>query len=161
MTVMQIERVEAGVDTGAAAIYSAATAIVLSLLDASGGYVAIGAAVAFGGCLYGLRSIEPEYPDFIVPAFTRQELAFEEPGELLLTDADRLPAPAADDALVLDDILAEIGPDSRVVRLFDREAMPTPAQMKARIDRHLDSGRAPDAAQELHEALAQLRRSLG
>ena len=67
---------------------------------------------------------------------------------------------AADDALLLDDILAEIGPDSRVVRLFDRDAMPTPAQLKARIDRHLEGERAPDASRALHEALAELRRSL-
>ena len=45
-------------------------------------------------------------------------------GELVLTDADRLevksPSPQP---LVLDDILAELGPGSRVVRLFDPKAM--------------------------------------
>jgi hypothetical protein len=66
--------------------------------------------------------------------------------------------------LVLDDILAEIGPDSRVVRLFDRKAMPPPGQLGSRIDSHLDRrAREPageDASQALSDALAELRRSL-
>jgi hypothetical protein len=87
--------------------------------------------------------------------------------ELLLTDADRLEAAAApgqDEPLVLDDILAEIGPDARVVRLFDRKAMPTPGQLKSRIDRHLGHGSSDaaqsDASQALSDALAELKRSL-
>lgn len=81
--------------------------------------------------------------------------------ELVLTDADRL---HAGEPLVLDDILAEIGPDSRVVRLFDRAAMPTPGQLKSRIDSHRGQALAPanasDASQALSDALAELRRSL-
>ena len=76
-------------------------------------------------------------------------------GELVLGDADRL--------LVLDDVLAEIGPESRVVRLFDRKAMPTPGQLKSRIDDHLGTASAPaqpDASQALSDALKELRRSL-
>jgi hypothetical protein len=39
--------------------------------------------------------------------------------------------------------------------------MPTPAQLKDRIDRHLDeTDEPPDASQALFEALAELRRSL-
>lgn len=83
--------------------------------------------------------------------------------ELLLTDADRL-RPEAAEPLVLDDILSQLGPDSRVVRLFDPAAMPTPGQLKGRIDDHLGRGTAPappsDAAQALSDALAELRRSL-
>ena len=85
---------------------------------------------------------------------------------LVLTEADRLrPAAAAQmEPLLLDDVLAEMAPDSRVVRLFDRKAMPTPGQMKSRIDGHLERGAGaaelPDASQALSEALAQLRRSL-
>jgi hypothetical protein len=86
-----------------------------------------------------------------------------EPDELLLTAADLL-RPASEEPLVLDDILAELGPDARVVRLFDRQAMPTPGQLKSRIDSHLEQGSAPavpaDASKALSEALAQLRRSL-
>lgn len=82
-------------------------------------------------------------------------------GELLLTDADRVAGEV--EPLELDDILAELGPDSRVVRLFDRKAMPTPGQLKTRIDDHLQQASAPlqsDAAQALSDALAELRRSL-
>lgn len=82
--------------------------------------------------------------------------------ELLLTEADRAGTDAG--TLELDDILAELGPDSRVVRLFDRKAMPTPGQLRTRIDDHLQNGTpAPiqsDAAQALSDALAELRRSL-
>ena len=85
--------------------------------------------------------------------------------ELLLTKADRLhSAPAEDEPLILDDILAEIGSDARVVRLFDRRSMPTPGQLKSRIDGHLQQASTPtapvDASQALSEALAELRRSL-
>lgn len=70
--------------------------------------------------------------------------------------------PEAAAELVLDDILEAVEQDSRVVRLFDPEG--TPGDMQSRIDRHLQD-RAPtpaqvDATQELHEALAALRRSL-
>jgi hypothetical protein len=84
-------------------------------------------------------------------------------GELVLTDADQLEASPHDD-LVLDDVLAELDPDSRVVRLFDRKAMPTPGQLKSRIDDHLGQGAQSaaqsDASQALSDALAELRRSL-
>ena len=159
------QRIELSIDTLAALLYAAGTAAVLLLLDASGGYVAVAAAIAFGGCLYGLRSIEPEYEAFRIAGFEPSEPEFEELGELLLTDEDRLAEqlPEDDDALLLDDVLAEISPDSRVVRLFDRHAMPTPGQLKARIDRHIGErdSTAPDASQALHDALAELRRSLG
>jgi hypothetical protein len=94
-----------------------------------------------------------------------------EPVELLLTEADRLHPgelfltdrlhPARQEPLVLDDILAELGPDARVVRLFDRKAMPTPGQLKSRIDSHLNQRPAQaEAAKALSDALAELRRSL-
>jgi len=42
--------------------------------------------------------------------------------------------------------------------------MPTPGQLQSRIDRHLASsaspGTPPDASKELHDALAELRRTL-
>ena|SRR5690348_4198681 len=73
------------------------------------------------------------------------------------------PAPE-DEPLDLTDILTELGSDSRVVRLFDPAAMPTPAELKERIDDHLDpapdAAKSADAAQALHDALAELRRSL-
>jgi hypothetical protein len=69
-----------------------------------------------------------------------------------------------EEPLDLDDILVELGSDARVVRLFDPAAMPTAGELKDRIDDHLgempDPARSADAAQALHEALAELRRSL-
>jgi hypothetical protein len=153
------------------------------------GICAAGAAmVAYVLCGGLLGALTPRKPKFTVPIFDvrrleanelllteadqlmKDELLLTESDrlsndELLLTDADRLePASRPADPLVLDDILAEIGPDARVVRLFDRKAMPTPGQLKSRIDSHLDqespkSG-ASDASQALSDALAELRRSL-
>ena len=99
------------------------------------------------------------------PAFPFAVVDYAPPplGELLLTDRHQ-PEPPAAEPLVLDDILEQLGPDSRVVRLFDRDSMPTPAQLKSRIDAHLGRGPAPapaiDASQALHDALAELRRSM-
>ena len=115
-----------------------------------------------------LSAIQPEPPTLSVPIFDVREVEPFEQSELLLTDrADAPAAPAGDeqdDALLLDDILAELGPDSRVVRLFDPAAMPSAGELKSRIDRHLDrdsfEARTADAAQTLHDALAELRRSI-
>lgn len=95
---------------------------------------------------------------FAMADFALPELETVEPDELLLTDR----VEGAGEPLVLDDILAEIGPDSRVVRLFDRHAMPTPGQLKSRIDNHLGQPQpdSPDASQALIDALAELRRAL-
>jgi hypothetical protein len=129
--------------------------------------------------VFDLRSFDPMEADelLLIEDGTR--------GELLLTASEQLPdnpferaerlllehykpavelkpeVAADEEPLLLDDILAELGPDSRVVRLFDREAMPTPGQLKSRIDLHLKPGEdTPDAAQALHEALDELRRSI-
>jgi hypothetical protein len=129
--------------------------------------------------VFDLRTFDPSEPDEMLL------LEGPEAGELVLTEKERLPdnpferaerlllehyksaaepKPAAGDEeepLLLDDILAELGPDSRVVRLFDRDAMPTPAELKSRIDRHLGpDGGIPDAGQALNEALDELRRSI-
>lgn len=109
-----------------------------------------------------------------VPAFALEplpKLDREPLGELLLTDADRRVCDLREDSggadggeLLLDDILAELQPDDRVVRLFDVNPLPTPGQLQARIDRHLSSSGSrsapPDASEALHQALAELRRSL-
>ena len=111
-----------------------------------------------------LHSVRPGPQRTPVPAFTLQDYGMPEPDELLLTDRYHAAPAATQEPLVLDDVLAELGPDSRVVRLFDPAAMPTPAQLKSQIDRHLNRDtpdpQNADAAQALHEALAQLRRSI-
>ena len=83
---------------------------------------------------------------------------FEEPGE---------------DELLLDDPIAPLDPESRVVQLFQREQpdpLPEPGELVARIADYLGSNRAPalpapeparnDASAALHAALADIRRSL-
>jgi hypothetical protein len=136
----------------------------------------VGAATAVLAYLIGargLRRLSPERSRFELRAFEPADWAIDEFGELLLTEqpelllteADRLhpPAPRAGE-LVLEDILAELDPDSRVVRLFDSAAMPTPGQLNTRIEQHLrdePTSAAPgDASEALYEALNELRRSL-
>lgn len=146
---------------------------------------AVAVLAAYFLCFRILGSIKPA--DRKAPLLVFDLRSFdpmEEPDELLLTEKCRLSdnpferaeqlllehykaAPASEEAeeereepLLLDDILAELGPDSRVVRLFDRDAMPTPGQLKSRIDRHLEPGESADAERALHDALAELRRSI-
>ena len=156
------QRIEFGMDGAAAALYAAATAGILLRFNATNAYAALGAAIAFAGCFYGLRSIVPEarvfaLADFPVPTFPPFEA-----DELVLSAADRVHE-TLEDALELDDVLAEPAPDARVVRLFDPAAMPAPGPLKAGIERHLEEGKGatpPDASQALYDALNELRRSI-
>lgn len=174
------ERIERLFDRVAAAIFGAAVAAAvtilfrgslalpqLAIISASGGLLACFVAAGL------LRSVRPESQRFRVPSFALPELDFDECDELLLTeqvellltDADVLkPAKSSEEELVLDDILAKLGENSRVVRLFDPAATPTPGQLNARIEHHLRKGGAPaapeDASQALFDALTQLRASL-
>lgn len=161
-------RFESLVDIGAAALFAAAIAYALhSLITGSAGTLG-GGALAFALSFVGLRRVEPEPRHFKMRDFLIEPVAPSTYPELLLTQADRyVPAELSalrDDELLLDDILAEIGPDSRVVRLFDPATMPTPGELKDRIDRHLDEGDPPgtpsDASRALYDALAELRHSL-
>ena len=183
MSGRRVERIEMAVDAIAAALFAAAIGFcVLSLLrslpqpqpEVAGAAAFI---VSFLLCGYALQRVVAVPRTLVLPRFEPvpaikpadlDELVLTSadrlhPAELLLTDADRL-HPEREEPLILDDILAKIEPDSRVVRLFDPSAVPTPGQLKDRIDRHLDEGTSPaaseDAAQALFEALAQLRRTL-
>lgn len=132
------------------------------------------AALAYLLCVRALGLVQTEPRRLPVPVFDVRQIDAPEPEELLLTETlepaellltDPVEKGAiADEPLVLDDILAELEPDSRVVRLFDPAAMPTPGQLNDRIERHLvrdaPPGSFPDASQALHDALAELRRSL-
>lgn len=161
MTGRKAERIESLVDAGAAALFAAAAAYALGVLVSRLPETVGGAALAFALGFAALRRVAPEQRHFKLSDFQLEAVAPITPGELLLTE--RLVPPVAKGELVLDDILAEIGPDSRVVRLFDPVAMPTAGQLKDRIDRHLEGappGTAPDASQALFDALAELRRSL-
>ena len=190
-----IERIEGGTARGASALFAGAVGYAAYGLAAAAGIeprlglCAAGAgALAYLPCsrLLGTGARGPHYalPDFAVRDFEfvedLDELLLTErltaADELVLTDADRVhPEGSASihAPLVLDDILAEIGPDARVVRLFDRTAMPaarlTPGQLQSRIASHLEGGvsqfpppnaSGPDASEALSAALAELRRSL-
>jgi hypothetical protein len=201
-----IERVESGAERGASALFAAAVAYsVYALLAAAGlqPQFALGAAaagtLAYLPCSRLLAIAGGRTPGFVLPDFQLPDFGFAEPleelllterlapeelllndrvapDELLMTDADRV-GPADQAPLVLDDIFAEIGPDARVVRLFDRKAMAapalTPGQLQSRIADRLADGAPPvapshrpglsnrsDDSQALSAALAELRRSL-
>lgn len=175
------QRIEAVVDRVAAMLFAAALAFVATRIGNSltvpTWFVALVAAAAgYAACTQILRAVHAERPQFKVAEFEIVEIPESEPEldelmltemtELVLTHADRVGSDweRSTDELVLDDILAEIGPGARVVRLFDPTGMPTPGQLKSRIDQHLNatafSSPAPDDSRALHEALAELRRSL-
>ena len=132
--------------------------------------IAAGAA-AFGGAWLTLSKFGSSKHRFPLPEFEQAEPEYE-PSALheLLEQADvagiveQLGASFAEaptEELVLDDVLAAVESDSRVVRLF--EPTDTAGEMHARIEDHLRSTprhSQPDATQELHDALAALRRSL-
>ena len=133
-------RIESVVDAAAASLLAGAVGYAVYKLAIAQAAVA-GAGVAFGLSFAGLRRVQPskETAPIDRPVTTAV-------GDLL-AEADRSLA-HEEDELVLDDILAALSPDSRVVHLFERDAMPAPPL------------RTPDASQALHDALAELRRSL-
>lgn len=135
-------RIESVVDAAAASLLAGAVGYAVYKLAIAQAAVA-GAGVAFGLSFAGLRRVQPskETAPIDRPVTTAV-------GDLL-AEADRSLA-HEEDELVLDDILAALNPDSRVVHLFERDAMPAPPPPP----------RTPDASQALHDALAELRRSL-
>ena len=167
------KRIERGVDRVAAALFAAACAYAAfrwlgsslssPLIAQAGGVGAVAYLLGFGM----LSAVQPERERLPVPVFDVRDIEPEAPSELLLTELLEPAEEVAEEPLVLDDVLAELAPDSRVVRLFDATAMPTPGQLNARIETHLSASdrreppECPDASQALHDALAQLRRSLG
>lgn len=201
MRAIAISRAEQNVDRAASAIFAGACAYAAYMglgltyrMPVLGAVAGVAAVAAYLVTVRALGAVEPEARTVPLSVFDLRTLDGMEPdellliehyapGELLLTEGDRLPdnpferaerlllehykaaeepePEAGEEPLLLDDILAELGPDSRVVRLFDPEAMPTPGQLKSKIDRHLEPGEeAADAGQALHHALADLRRSI-
>jgi hypothetical protein len=178
-----IERIESGTSRAAAALFAAAVGFACyKWFDGQFGQpqlaacTAGGAALAYLPCSHALasagrRGSRFNLPDFEVRDIETVELADEllltsadrlHPlDELLLTDADRFDP---SQPLVLEDVLTAIDSEARVVRLFDRTAMPTPGELQSRIANHLGQTPVeetpPDASQALSAALAELRRSL-
>ena len=168
---MIAQRLETAAGTGAAASLAAAVGfaayqIMLTFwaLPVSAAAAGASALLAFPVACGLLRVLEGQPKPFSQPDFDLPAIEVTVVEELVLTDADKLQPPQTDDALELDDVLVEIGQDSRVVQLFDPSAMPTPGQLQARIDHHLRGGTShsppPDASDALFAALADLRRSL-
>lgn len=104
-------------------------------------------------------------PSVRIHDFQPAELAPVEPDELILEEQDSV--------LELTDLLEAPSPDSRVVRLFEKQD-PTPGELVDRIVDFLAEGRReapteasaahgrrpPDASAALHDALANIRASL-
>lgn len=167
-SVTQIEKI---IDRAASALFAAAAAYAayavlarhspapLPLAESAGV-----AALAYLLSVRSLSAVQPQPARLPVPVFDVRQIEDAELPELLLTDRCEQPRAPEQEPLVLDDILTELEPDSRVVRLFDPAAMPTPGQLNQRIERHLaadSSAAAPnDASVALHDALEELRRSL-
>jgi len=162
MDARRIERIEQGADIAASAVFAAAAAY--AALRFGPMPAAAAGAAAFFVLLKGLQSVAPTAPAYEVETFEPVALpqAVEPEPELLLTDVYKEQQSDPGAALELDDVLSAIENDSRVVRLFDPAAMPTPSELKTRIDRHIHDtpAQSVDASQALHEALAELRRSL-
>ena len=170
MQAADAQRIESGMRYAAAASFAAAVGFAtfhaigpITDFRGMGAAASVAAIVAYPAAQLLLRILEGSPKPFRQPVFDILKIEPVGIEELLLTESDRL-QPAEESALELDDILVEIAPDSRVVQLFDPSAMPTPGQLKARIDRHLDGGTShspsPDASEALFAALADLRRSL-
>lgn len=177
------ERIEEAIDHAAALAFAGAVALAAARLLSGqlaelplGVVVAASSLVAYGLTARALGGIAAVSPLFDIRTFSVAELDFAHADELLLTeqvelvltDADRVQAAPHTDELLLDDIVAELSPDSRVVRLFDPAAFRMPGQLNDRIVAHLRHSRpqaaapdhGPDASDALHQALNELRRSL-
>lgn len=167
-------RIEKTVDGAASALFAAAVgyaacswlvAQVANPILALESGTATAVALMFSHRL--LSAVQPRARRLPVPIFDVRDIEHlnAEPAEEAPLDlVDVFEPSPPEQPLDLTDILTELGSDARVVRLFDPSAMPTPAELKDRIDDHLDptpdAAKSADAAQALHEALAELRRSL-
>ena len=158
-----------------------------SALGLAAGYAALKAAPSFawpvpaamtagGFAFFGLgmaamRAVRPLPPVLALDEFAVEPIYVD---ELLLDEIVEEPLLLDqiydDGVLLLDDPLIEPDPAARVVQLFAAPPMPTPGQLKERIDRHLAgaprrtpaemSPPQPDATDALYAALNELKRSL-
>lgn len=117
---------------------------------------------------FAVGPVECDAPWLDMPVAV-DELLLDTPYEEPLLLDTPFDEPAEQDVLILEDALTQPHPASRVVQLFASESLPTPGQIKERIDRHLagDSPRPADgrlspldASEALYAALDELRRSL-
>ena len=160
MDLRATERIEAIIDGAAAMLFAAAAAYAVIRAVGTPSPALAGAAFAFLGAFMALRAVRPADLSFAIARFDVGTSPLSRLDELVLCDSDRLAADLPDE-LVLDDVLADPEPDSRVVRLFDPAAMPADSTgFDRRFDGAIAGGAPPDASQALLEALTKLRQSL-
>lgn len=121
--------------------------------------------LAYLGAAFALGAVKAQDVRLRVPVFDVREIASVELPELLLTERAEMPAATAmraDEPLLLDDALAAPGPHLRVVRLFDPSAMPPVERIERARTAHVarSADQQSDTVRLLHDALAELRRSL-
>jgi len=155
-----------------AVLFGAASAFCTGKLAgvAALGLMPLGVGVAAAAAAWiPLRLFRGNQPQFPMPRFDPADyepevVEAEEPLLLDLPVEDELllNEPVAEAEELLLEVRAWPESDSRVIRLFDPARMPTAGELQERIDRHLQSPNRviPDAAQELHDAIAALRQSL-
>ena len=136
----------------------------------SGRAMAVASAAGFAIAFMAMRAVTPEARRLAIADFAAtlidppEELLLDIPYEGPIASVE-MDSAVADDALLLEDALGDAGPESRVVRLFAPEMIPTAGELQQRIDRHLATVPrpdlvVPDASDALYQALAELRRSL-
>lgn len=178
------------IELGGASAFGLGCAYAAYKLAPSFGLAPPTAAIAsgFGFFLLGMLAMRAAHggpathrlADFVIAPVESSELLLDLPVAMdeLLLDAPvdeplLLDTPfveeGSEDVLLLEDELAKPDPVSRVVQLFASLPMPTPGQLKDRIDRHLagepsnSADRPPPsnhASEALYAALDELRRSL-
>ena len=150
---------------GSAAAFASSKALQLPQVDPAAlgiGFASFCAAWLFLRLFRGKSSDGYAMPEFELGAFDRELAAATEASADQPQPIESGEGQSAEDELILEDVLAAIDPAARVVRLF--QANDTAGELHERIEHHLRTApRAaapPDATQELHEAIAALRRSL-
>lgn len=151
------------IDAGAAILFAAAAAFA-GTAGAGAMGAAAGGVTGFAAALLFLRSVKVEPRRHRLPGFTPVDWS-----EVEALDLGEVAVTGDEEPLLLEDVL-EVPEDSRVVQLFATPRLPSPGELKARIDAHLaerEPGAAEvvqlpvDASAALREALADLRRSIG
>jgi hypothetical protein len=190
MDAASVSRIEKNVERGASALFGLACGFAAYCWFAAGTRQPVlgletATACAFTYLLSArlLRAVQPKPRRLPVPVFDVREVepmpSMDERLQRVRASAESRPErsetvepPAQSDVLelsqeepmLLDDVVEHPEPDSRVVRLFDPDSMPSAADLKSRIDRHLaderSAAQSADAAQALHDALAELRRAM-
>ncbi|WP_300974780.1 hypothetical protein [Sphingomonas sp. LHG3406-1] len=115
-----------------------------------------------------LRRVKPEPRRFRLPTFELPVAA--DPVEEDALELTEEAPEEEEEVLVLEDRLSPPQEDSRVVQLFAARPLPTPGELRQRIEEHLGAGATQrsaavldlevDAAAALRQALGDLRRSL-